>query len=318
MPTADRVTVLIATRDRQESLLRTLDAVSRLAERPAIVVVDDGSTDGTPAAVAGAFPGVQLTSLPTPTGVTAARNIGIAVASTPYVALTDDDSWWAPGALAHAVEELDRAPSVALLAARVLVGAEQRLDATCARMACSPLPRLPNLPGPRVLGFVGCAAVVRRDVCLRAGGFVDRYVIGGEEDALALALARVGGQLVYVDDVVAYHHPAHAGRDGPSRRRQVARNDLHTTWRHRRGRGLARARSTCCDERGATAPSASGGRRVARRPVGDPHTDAGAHRGGDVETDARLARVRVPAAVLVPRSRAMARDRGTRTRGAAR
>lgn len=52
----------------------------------------------------------------------------MARAGTPYVAFADDDSWWAPGALAEAVALFDRHPRLAVLAARILVGAEQRPD----------------------------------------------------------------------------------------------------------------------------------------------------------------------------------------------
>ena len=42
------VAVVVITRDRADDLLRTLDRLRRLPERPAVVVVDNGSGDGTP------------------------------------------------------------------------------------------------------------------------------------------------------------------------------------------------------------------------------------------------------------------------------
>jgi len=46
-----------------------------------------------------------------------------------------------------------------LLAARILVGQDEAPDAVNAVMAASPLPS-EGLPGPRVMGFLGCGAVV--------------------------------------------------------------------------------------------------------------------------------------------------------------
>ncbi len=45
-----RIAVVVATRNRRNSLLRTLARLRELPERPGIVVVDNGSTDGTSAA----------------------------------------------------------------------------------------------------------------------------------------------------------------------------------------------------------------------------------------------------------------------------
>jgi GT2 family glycosyltransferase len=225
--------VVIATRDRRETVLATLVRLTALDERPEVLVVDNGSSDGTPAAVRERFPEVRLLALASDRGA-AARNIGLRAVDARYVAFCDDDSWWAPGALTRAVAALDRAPRLAVLAARVLVGRQEKLDPVCALMAASPLGAQPELPGPRVLGFVACGAVVRREAVLSVGGFDGRYGIGGEEWRLALDLARAGWVLAYAPDVVAHHHPPASGPRRRRRRRvRSARNDLWTTWLHR-------------------------------------------------------------------------------------
>ena len=231
------VTVVVATRNRLPSLTTTLGLLSRLPGAPPVVVVDDASDDGTAAAVEAGFPHARVITLDRNHGPSA-RNAGVEAATTPYVAFADDDSWWAPDALDRAATHLDQCPRIGLLAARVLVGPDDRLDPTCDAMRDSPLPPDPSLPGPRVLGFVACGAVARRSAYLEAGGFPQRYAVGGEEQALALSMSSNGWELVYVDDVVAHHHPDATARDVARRRRHVATNELRTTWRHRRGRGL--------------------------------------------------------------------------------
>jgi GT2 family glycosyltransferase len=106
-------------------------------------------------------------------------------------------------------------------------------------MATSPLGGRGG-PGPAVLGFLACGAVVRRSAFLAAGGFSLRYGIGGEEELLALDLRRQGWQLSYCDEVVACHHPVasapvagRAWRDPAPRRRRQARNALWTAWLRR-------------------------------------------------------------------------------------
>ncbi|MEA2250232.1 MAG: hypothetical protein QOG70_474 [Solirubrobacteraceae bacterium] len=264
---APTTAVVIATRDRRERLVATLERLSALEERPPVLVVDNGSRDGTADAVRERFPDVEVTVLPTDRGA-GARNVALRALDAAYVGLCDDDSWWAPGALTRAAAALDRAPRLAVVAARVLVGARERLDATCELMARSPLGARAGLPGPRVLGFVACGAVVRRTAVLGVGGFDERYGIGGEELPLALDLARAGWWLAYAPDVVAHHHPPAAGRRR-DREALTARNDLWTAWLHRPPLTAAGRTARILAGARRQAPSAAlaalaGGRWVAR------------------------------------------------------
>jgi GT2 family glycosyltransferase len=227
-----RTTVVIATRERRQRLLSTLDRLADLPQRPPIVVVDNGSCDGAPLAARRHPSRPTVIELGANLGA-AARNAGARAAPTEYVAFSDDDSWWEPGALTTAEQLLDADPRLAVVAARVLVGPERRLDPTCAVMAASPLNHDRDLPGPRVLGFVACGAVVRRSAFLSVGGFEARLGIGGEEELLALDLAARGDRIAYVSDVVAIHEPAPGPR--PGRGRVTLRNALLVAWLRRPG-----------------------------------------------------------------------------------
>lgn len=218
-----RVTTVVMTRDRRGTLLTTLGRL-----RGPVIVVDNGSTDGTVDAVrALGRPDVTAVPLARNRGA-AARNVGVQLARTPLVAFADDDSWWAPDALTLAADVFDAHPRLGLLAARVLVGKQHRLDPVCDGMAAAPLGRSSDLPGVDVLGFVACGAVVRRQAFLGCGGFDDVVFFPGEEERLALDLAAAGWGLAYVDDVVAHHHPASARGDGSDRAALIARNHLLT------------------------------------------------------------------------------------------
>jgi GT2 family glycosyltransferase len=237
-PSPSRVAVVIATRNRGPELLGTLTRLLALSERPRIVVVDNGSTDGTAELVRARHPDVQVVGLRRNRGA-AARTVGARLVDCPYVAFSDDDSWWAPGALARATELLDRHPRLAVLAARVLLGPGRRLDPVCQEMADSPLQPADDLPGPPLLGFIACGAVVRRDAFLEVGGFDARLGVGGEEELLALDLAARGWGLAYVDEVVAHHYPS-PSRDPADRRRLLVRNALWSAWLRRPLGGAAR------------------------------------------------------------------------------
>ena len=226
------VTVVIATQDRRDTVLTTIGHLAALPERPPVVLVDNGSCDGTAEAVRRAHPDVVVLEPGRNLGA-AGRTLGVEAARTELVAFADDDSWWAPGALGLAAEHFARAPRLGLLAARILVGPDRLLDPVCLEMAASPLPPQPDLPGPPVLGFVACGAVVRRSAYLSVGGFSPVVFFLGEETLLAQDLAAAGWGVAYVDDVVALHHPGTVVGGRPGRARLQARNALVSSWLRR-------------------------------------------------------------------------------------
>ena len=79
-----------------------------------IIVVDDGSTDGT-GDIARAHDGVLVLRHPVNRGPSAARNAGVSAAQGEFVAFLDADDRWPPGMLAARVEVLQRQPGAALV-----------------------------------------------------------------------------------------------------------------------------------------------------------------------------------------------------------
>jgi N-acetylglucosaminyl-diphospho-decaprenol L-rhamnosyltransferase len=268
----DAVTSVVITRNRRETLLRTLGRIEQLGVR--VVVVDNGSDDGTPAAIRGRFPAVSLIALGRNRGAAARMEAARAV-ETPFVAFSDDDSWWAPRALELAVRTLLDHPGIGLVAARILVGEDERLDPVSEAMGRSPLANQTGAPGRRVLGFTACGAVCRTDALLRCDGPNARYGIGGEEALLALDLAADGLACIHHPAVVAYHYPersASAEATHRARDRTAARNDLWTAWLRLQPRDAVRASVCVLRRRGGLAGAVAATTGVAwvirnRKPV---------------------------------------------------
>jgi GT2 family glycosyltransferase len=222
---------VVLTYNRRAEVLTSLGHLTNLPEQPRIVLVDNGSTDGTAAAVAQHFPQVEIVEAGGNLGG-AGRTLGVRHLETPYVAFCDDDTWWEPGGLNHAANLMDAHPCLAIITARVLVGPEEREDPTCRLMAQSPLPRQPGMPGPSLLGFLAGASVIRRSAFLEAGGFEPRLLIGGEEELLAADLATAGWWLCYVPELTVHHYPSHH-REGHTRHCRQVRNALLFAWLRR-------------------------------------------------------------------------------------
>ncbi|CAL9407302.1 MULTISPECIES: glycosyltransferase [Streptomyces] len=229
--TDTRTTVVVITHNRCPELLRTLDRLAELPERPAVIVTDNGSTDGTAAAVARHHPGVRLLRPGRNLGAVG-RNLAIRQVDTPYVAFCDDDSWWAPGSLAGAADLLDRYPAVGTVTARILVEPDGTEDPIVRELRDSPVPRPDWLPGPALGSFLAAATVLRTDAFRAAGGFHPRLWLGGEEELLAADLAADGWWLTYADHLTIHHHPSRV-RDSTVRRAQGIRNTLWFTWLRR-------------------------------------------------------------------------------------
>jgi glycosyltransferase involved in cell wall biosynthesis len=100
------VSVVVPTRDRAGLLPRTLCSV--LAQQDVdveVLVVDDGSRDGTRAAVSALLDDrLRYLRHEQPQGVSAARNSGVGAATGTWVAFLDDDDLWAPRKLAAQLE----------------------------------------------------------------------------------------------------------------------------------------------------------------------------------------------------------------------
>ncbi|WP_245880422.1 glycosyltransferase family 2 protein [Streptomyces zhaozhouensis] len=226
----DSIAVVIATRNRADRLAETLERLTGLPERPSVLVVDNASHDGTRALVRARFPGVGLLALPANRGALA-RTDGVRALDHPYVAFSDDDSWWEPGALARAVGILEADPRIGLVAARTRVSPAGGPDPLNEVLAGSPLGGGEGLPGPRVLGFLGCAAVVRRSAFLGVGGFHPLLFFGAEETLLAYDLAAAGWLVCHAPAVTAVHRPDSGPR--PDRATLLHRNEALTSWLRR-------------------------------------------------------------------------------------
>jgi glycosyltransferase involved in cell wall biosynthesis len=104
------ISVVIPSHNRSRSLPRALDSVlCQTLPAGEIILVDDGSTDDTPAMMAGKYP--QCVYLRQANqGVSSARNLGISAASGEWIALLDSDDAWQPDKLAHQMEALRISP----------------------------------------------------------------------------------------------------------------------------------------------------------------------------------------------------------------
>jgi len=102
------VSVVLPTYNRASLLRRSIDSVLEQTWQDfELIVVDDGSTDGTRETVAGTpDPRVRYVARESNGGVAAARNTGVRAATGRYLAFHDSDDEWLPEKLARQVQAL--------------------------------------------------------------------------------------------------------------------------------------------------------------------------------------------------------------------
>ena len=170
-PGPPRVSVVVPTCNRAHVLPRALASVVRqdLVDLE-VIVVDDGSTDATPA-VADAFPDPRIVWITAPHGgVVAARNRALAVARGEWVAFLDDDNEWLPTHLSGLVDAAERSGADAVSGLAVEVGPDG------SRLPQAPPPAADLLVAEARFGWAPFASCVlaRRSLVARVGGFVER------------------------------------------------------------------------------------------------------------------------------------------------
>jgi GT2 family glycosyltransferase len=226
-----RLGVVVITHQRRAEAMDAVRRLVALPEQPPVVLVDNGSTDGTADTVREEFPQVDVVASARNLGA-AGRNVGVGRLRTPYVAFCDDDTWWEPGSLTVAADVLDAHPRLAVVNARIVVEPGGRDDPIVTELRDSPVPGPRWLPGPALGSFLAGASVVRQNAFQAAGGFSAQLWLGGEEELLATDLLTAGWEICYLEQLVV-HHAASRVRDATRRRRLGLRNTLWFTWLRR-------------------------------------------------------------------------------------
>ncbi len=108
-----RVSVIIPTYNRAGMVLEAVASVQAQGWRDfELIVVDDGSADGTRESLEALGPGVKLLSLSRRRGASAARNLGIEAAQGEWLSFLDSDDLWLPEKLERQMAYLEAHPDL--------------------------------------------------------------------------------------------------------------------------------------------------------------------------------------------------------------
>ncbi len=199
-----RFSVIVPAYNAAETIGACLEALSRQTVPPdayEVIVVDDGSTDGT-AEIARKH-GVRVISQPN-AGPAAARNRGAEAARGEILLFTDADCEPTPGWIAAFARAFDANPDAAG-AKGTYLSRQREIVARFTQMEYEE--RYARMEGKPRIDFVDTySAAYRRDVFLESGGFDATFPTASVEDQeLSFRMARAGHRMIYVPEARVYH-----------------------------------------------------------------------------------------------------------------
>jgi hypothetical protein len=201
-----------------------------------VIVVDNGSSDGSVAYLREAHPGVRVIGLSSNTGFAHAVNEGLRAAAGDLVALVNTDVELAPDWLERMSRAAAEHPSAAAVACKMLslhrpqvvddAGDVLRRDGVCEQRGRFRVDDGAfDTPG-EIFGACAGAALYRRDAVLAVGGFDERYFAYLEDVDLALALRLAGWGCRYEPAVARHAGEGSSSQLPGGHRRLVARNTV--------------------------------------------------------------------------------------------
>lgn len=214
------VTVVISTKNRLDTLRDAVASAVRQRGRVEVLLMDDGSTDGTSADIAAAFPTVRIVRDEVSRGYIVQRNRGAALARGRILISIDDDAVLTTDAIAEQLLTQFDHPRIGVVAIPV--------------WHVNSFPDIHQRP-PSPEGiwttnfFIGTAYAVRRDVFLALGGFREQYFHQGEERDFALRLL-AAGYVIRLGNTDRIDHFESPRRSFTRMDRFGRRNDILFAW----------------------------------------------------------------------------------------
>jgi len=215
------VAVIVVNWNRRELLRQSLQSVLRQqGARFEVIVVDNGSGDGSPEMVAQEFaardPRVRLIRNPANLGFCAANNQGIAATRAEFVALLNNDAEAEPGWLAALRRCFDGRPEMGMAACKILVFEDpSRIDKAghliypdgqnrgrgSGEVDAGQYDQMEEALWPD-----GCAAMYRKAMLDRIGGFDEDFFAYADDAELGLRARIAGWGCLYTPEAVVRHH----------------------------------------------------------------------------------------------------------------
>jgi GT2 family glycosyltransferase/glycosyltransferase involved in cell wall biosynthesis len=243
-PVGVAVSTIIVNHERRDLLKMCLDSLERalgaVEEDTELIVVDNGSGDGSVELVREQFPWVKVVPLESNHGFAGGVARGVAHARGEWIAVFNNDTTVEPDAISLMLAAGRLSPRVGSVAAQMRfadrrhllnsAGLElDRLGVAADRLVGTPLSELSESEPYEVFGATGGAAIFRREMLDQVGGFDESFFAFFEDADLAWRAQAHGWRALYAPRAVVYHHHSATAQHGsPAKLYLVGRNRVRT------------------------------------------------------------------------------------------
>lgn len=222
------VSVLIVTWNRKDDVLETIRSIYDQDYRSfEIVMVDNGSKDGTVEAIRHAYPEVRLVALDRNVGVSAGRNAGIAAVRGDIIFCLDSDASVDRDTLTNLVQKFNAEPQVGIINSKIVNASTKQLD-------CGPgwvyaeKHRVNQDMEFLSWSFSEGGAAIRKEVFDQVGLFWELLFFGCEGQEFSLRAWDAGYKVLYYPKAIVYHRASPQARVvGDERDPLFFRNSLY-------------------------------------------------------------------------------------------
>ena len=213
---ASVVSIIIVNLNGKQLLGPCLDSLeAQIFKEFEVLLVDNGSTDGSLRYVEAHYPQVRLLPQGSNLGFAAANNIGLREARGDLIALLNNDAEAHPNWLSKLVAALEANPDIGFCASKMVLHSQSHLADACGDFytvegvagKIGHLEPASRYDEPReVFGACAGAAIYRRAVLEEVGGFDEDFFIVYEDSDLSFRARLLGYKCLYVPTAVVYHH----------------------------------------------------------------------------------------------------------------
>jgi hypothetical protein len=226
------VSIIILSWNRKADTLITLDSLKCQSYKDyEVILVDQGSNDGTPEAVREKFPEVNIVKLHRNSGVPFGRNVGAINARGDILVFVDNDASMDCNALKLTVGKFLKENDLGIIGFRILNAFTQQLDLSSWFYPKNKLKDSNN--EFYTYTFCGCGHAIRKELFKKIGFYWDDLFFSWEEVDLSLKAMNAGYKIVYDPNIVVYHRIAKEKRtSGDVYECLRLRNSLWVTWRY--------------------------------------------------------------------------------------
>ena len=215
------VSIIIVTWNRKDDILDALDAIKRQTySNLEVVVVDNGSTDGTVKEIRRLYKDYKLICLPSNVGCEEGFNVGIINSTGSILIYLDSDAFFEDDGISKIVDKFNNDSSLGIVDPRIY------------NFFSKSIQNEPKNWPPHDRIFTGCAVGIKKEVIENTGLRPKNYFIYVSENDISMRALDYGYKIEHFSDILAYHKESPIKRLSPKFYYYNTRNSIWLICKH--------------------------------------------------------------------------------------